>query len=73
MLLFRYNTSIDCLTSDYTVEFDFAPKWAESMGQSLYYANMTNLKTKTIMASKFLQCLNYDAININKLLEILKL
>lgn len=29
---------IDCLTSDYAIEFDFAPKWAESVGQSLYYA-----------------------------------
>ncbi len=34
-------TRVDCLTLDYAVEFDFAPKWAESIGQSLYYASKT--------------------------------
>ena len=29
---------VDCVTKDYAVEVDFAPKWAESIGQSLYYA-----------------------------------
>lgn len=33
---------VDCLTDEYAIEFDFAPKWAEAIGQSLYYA----LKTK---------------------------
>lgn len=32
---------VDCLTSSYAVEVDFAPKWAESIGQSLYYASVT--------------------------------
>lgn len=35
------NTRVDCLTKDYAIEFDFAHKWAESVGQSLYYAKMT--------------------------------
>ena len=35
-------TRVDCLTSKYAVEFDFGTKWAESIGQSLYYAQMTN-------------------------------
>ena len=30
------------MTKDYAIEFDFAKKWAESVGQSLYYAKMTN-------------------------------
>ncbi|MBD5403084.1 hypothetical protein HDR58_09890 [bacterium] len=34
-------TRVDCLTKDYAIEFDFAKKWAESVGQSLYYAKMT--------------------------------
>lgn len=34
-------TRIDCLSKDYAIEFDFAKKWAESIGQSLYYAKMT--------------------------------
>ena len=35
-------TRIDCLTSSYAIEVDFAKKWAESIGQSLYYGLMTN-------------------------------
>lgn len=34
----------DCLTKDYAIEFDFASKWAESVGQSLYYAKLTKRK-----------------------------
>lgn len=34
-------TRVDCLSKDYAIEFDFAKKWAESIGQSLYYSKMT--------------------------------
>ena len=34
-------TRVDCLAKDYAIEFDFAKKWAESIGQSLYYSKMT--------------------------------
>ena len=34
-------TRIDCLTDKYAIEFDFASKWAEAIGQSLHYAYMT--------------------------------
>ena len=34
-------TRVDCLTDIYAIEVDFAKKWAESVGQSLYYAKMT--------------------------------
>lgn len=37
-------TRIDCLTKTHAIEFDFANKWAESIGQSLYYG----LKTQKI-------------------------
>lgn len=37
-------TRVDCLAKDYAVEFDFAKKWAESIGQSLYYSKMTGKK-----------------------------
>ena len=40
----RDKTRIDCLTSSYAIEVDFANKWAESIGQSLYYGLMTNKK-----------------------------
>jgi hypothetical protein len=31
----------DCLTPGHAVEFDFAKKWAEALGQSLNYARQT--------------------------------
>ena len=37
-------TRIDCLTDEYAIEFDYGKKWAESIGQSLYYAKMTGKK-----------------------------
>ena len=36
------STRVDCLLSDKAVEFDFANKWAECIGQSLYYGIKTN-------------------------------
>ncbi len=37
-------TRVDCLTDEYAIEVDFAKKWAEGIGQSLYYAHMTGRK-----------------------------
>lgn len=37
-------TRVDCLTRNYAIEFDFAPKWAEAIGQSLHYAKKTGKK-----------------------------
>jgi hypothetical protein len=37
-------TRVDCLTDDYAIEVDWAKKWAESIGQSMFYADMTNKK-----------------------------
>lgn len=34
-------TRVDCLTDTYAIEFDFGSKWAEAIGQSLYYAIQT--------------------------------
>jgi len=38
----RDKTRIDCLTSTYAIEVDFANKFYEAIGQSLYYGLMTN-------------------------------
>lgn len=43
------DTRVDCLTNEYAVEFDFAPKWAESVGQSLYYSKMTGKKPAIVL------------------------
>lgn len=47
-------TRIDCLGDEYAIEFDWAKKWAESIGQSLYYSKMTGKKPAVaiIMKSK---------------------
>jgi hypothetical protein len=37
-------TRVDCLSDEYAIEVDFAKKWAEGVGQSLYYAHMTGKK-----------------------------
>lgn len=42
-------TRVDCLLSDYAVEFDFGNKWAESIGQSLYYGIKTNKKPAVVL------------------------
>jgi hypothetical protein len=33
---------VDCLTKSYAIEYDFAKKWADCLGQTLYYSAMTN-------------------------------
>ena len=47
-------TRVDCLTDEYAIEVDFAKKWAEGIGQSLYYAYITGKKPAVgfIMNSK---------------------
>ena len=42
-------TRVDCLTDKYAVEFDFANKWAESIGQALNYQYMTGKKAKVVL------------------------
>ena len=37
-------TRVDCLTDEYAIEYDWAKKWAESIGQSMYYSKMTGKK-----------------------------
>lgn len=34
-------TRVDCLTQDYAIEVDWVKKWAEGIGQTLYYAKIT--------------------------------
>jgi len=40
---------VDCVTDEYAVEFDFGFKWAESVGQALYYAEKTGLKPGIVL------------------------
>ncbi len=40
---------VDCLTKGYAVECDFGPKWAESVGQALYYAEQTGKRPGIVL------------------------
>lgn len=42
-------TRVDCLTDTHAIEFDFAKKWAESIGQSLHYSRMTGKKAGIVL------------------------
>lgn len=57
-------TRCDCLTDSYAVEFDFANKWAEAIGQSLNYSFKTGKKAGIVLIleeekdKKYLDVLN---------------
>ncbi len=40
---------VDCVTADYAIEFDFADKWGEAVGQSLYYGAITKKKPGIVL------------------------
>lgn len=40
---------VDCLTDLHAVEFDFEHKWAESIGQALYYGIKTGKKPGVVL------------------------
>lgn len=42
-------TRVDCLTREYAVEVEYAAKWAESIGQALYYAQSTGRKPAVLV------------------------
>lgn len=42
-------TRCDCVTPTHAIEFDFGKKWAEAIGQSLYYALQTGKKPGIVL------------------------
>ena len=40
---------VDCLTDKFAVEFDFANKWAECIGQALYYGRITRKQPACVL------------------------
>lgn len=42
-------TRCDCLTDTHAVEVDFGPKWAEAIGQSLYYSIQTGKRAGVVL------------------------
>lgn len=45
----RDKTRVDCLTPTMAVEFDFANKWAECIGQAIYYGRQTNRQAACVL------------------------
>jgi len=45
-------TRVDCLTDTHAIEYDFANKWPEAVGQSLWYAFQTNKKAGIVLIYK---------------------
>ncbi len=56
-------TRVDCLTDEYAIEYDWAKKWAESIGQSMYYSKMTGKKPAVAIIIKN----PYERVYINRI------
>jgi len=72
ILEYRLNdkTRVDCLTDTLAVEFDFAPKWHECIGQALYYGQKTKRTPACVLIMenpekdvKYLKRLRYAVYN----------
>ncbi len=48
-------TRVDLLNDEYAIEVDWAYKWAEGIGQALYYAQVTGKKPGVILLIKDMQ------------------
>lgn len=42
-------TRVDCLLPNMAVEVDFAQKWAECLGQAIYYGKQTNRQAACVL------------------------
>ena len=42
-------TRADCITTTHAVEFDFGKKWAEAIGQALYYSLQTGRRAGVVL------------------------
>jgi hypothetical protein len=59
---------VDIITEQYAIEVDYAHKWAESIGQSLYYGMMTNRFSGVLLIIT-----EYDGVYINRLVVVAKI
>ena len=60
---------VDCLLPDYAVEFDFAEKWAESIGQALYYGLKTGRQPAVVL---IMETPDKDFRHLNRLKVVAK-
>ena len=58
-------TRCDCLTDTNAIEFDFAKKWAESIGQALYYSACTGKRAGIVLILEHFRDWQYwDRLNL---------
>ena len=61
-------TRCDCITATHAVEFDFAPKWAEAIGQALRYSMLTGKRAGIVLILKS----KADQTHIKRLTETIQ-
>ena len=49
-------TRVDCLTDTHAIEYDWSNKWAEEVGQALYYSAMTEKEPSLVLICKNSNC-----------------
>ncbi len=65
-------TRADCITKTHAVEVEFAKKWAESIGQSLYYSLQTEKKAGIVLIIETSNDLRYW-YRLNSIIQHFKL
>jgi len=59
---------VDCETETHSIEFDFGKKWAEAIGQALYYSSKTGKKAGIFL----IIAENNDWNNLRKIKKVIK-
>ena len=65
-------TRADCITRTHAIEFDFGQKWAESIGQALYYSMQTGKRAGIVLILERIEDRKYW-IRLNSIVEFQKL
>lgn len=60
---------VDCVTDTHAIEFDFAKKWGESIGQALYYSTVLNKQAGIVL---IMEKGNSDEKYLARVLEVAK-
>lgn len=63
-------TRVDCVTDTHAIEFDFAKKWGESIGQALYYSIVLHKQAGIVLIMERGQA---DARYLARVKEVAKL
>ena len=63
-------TRCDCLTKKYAYEVDYAPKWAESIGQAVHYARLTKAEAGIAIIVKDAKDFRYVQRLANTIIEL---